>query len=43
VAFPILGDDDPPIRAVIQVRLAALSDPDSAADLDPAGMAIRAR
>jgi hypothetical protein len=30
------GDPRPPIRAVIQVRLAALCDPDSAADLDRA-------
>ena len=34
--FLIPGCPGPPIRALIQVRLAALSDPDSAADLDPA-------
>jgi hypothetical protein len=37
----ILGVTKPPIRAVIQVRLAAFSDPDSAAD--PSAVAIPAR
>jgi hypothetical protein len=35
--------EEPPIRAVIPVRLAALSDPDTAADPRPGSVAIPAR
>ena len=40
---PDSGGEEPPIRALIQVRLAALSGPDSATDSLPGSVAILAR